>query len=160
MEDLVNKYPNLYAEMKVIGAEFMAEYREEQLAQSLSQRASVPDSMAPEIIADDHVIHLVFSLAYYWYYVENGRRPGLRPPLHKIIDWVERTGLAEGKDISVKSLAFLIARKIGNEGTKGKHVVQTVVARNAERWIERCRIAAIKDVNTRVRLIFSKLGKA
>ena len=52
----------------------------------------------------------------YIYYLEKGRKPGKRPPMKVIEQWITDKGLIlEG--ISKKSLAFLIARKIGEEGT-------------------------------------------
>jgi hypothetical protein len=53
-----------------------------------------------------------------WKYIrvlETGRKPGKRPPMQPILEWVETK--VRPTDISAKSLAFLIARKIGKEGT-------------------------------------------
>jgi len=53
-------------------------------------------------------------------YVEqlvNGRAPGKFPPLEEIEKWIEDKGI-QAIDISVSSLAFLIARKIAREGTE------------------------------------------
>jgi hypothetical protein len=48
----------------------------------------------------------------------NGRKPGTPPPSEAIGQWLINKGIAARleKDISVSSLAFLIARKIGREG--------------------------------------------
>lgn len=48
--------------------------------------------------------------------LEHGRRPGKMPPVQTILQWVEQRGI-NPPDISQKSLAFLIARKIGREGS-------------------------------------------
>ena len=48
-----------------------------------------------------------------------GRKPGAFPPIKAIEQWIIDKGIAGiGKQIKVSSLAFLIARKIANEGTK------------------------------------------
>lgn len=50
--------------------------------------------------------------------LEHGRKPGKQPPSEAIEEWLVAKGIAarvEG-DISVSSLAYLIARKIGREG--------------------------------------------
>ena len=50
--------------------------------------------------------------------LETGRKPGRFPPRDEIEKWIKEKGLAaniEG-EISVSSLAFLIARKISREG--------------------------------------------
>jgi len=52
--------------------------------------------------------------------LETGRAPGKQPPSQAIEQWIKDKGIAsriEGK-ISISSLAFLIARKIGREGWK------------------------------------------
>lgn len=50
--------------------------------------------------------------------LEFGRKPGKQPPSEAIEQWIRDKGIAARleKDISVSSLAYLIARKIGREG--------------------------------------------
>jgi hypothetical protein len=48
-----------------------------------------------------------------------GRKPGKFPPIKAIEQWIKDKGIAGiGKQIKISSLAFLIARKIAQEGTK------------------------------------------
>jgi hypothetical protein len=53
----------------------------------------------------------------YIYYLENGRRPGKRPPKDVIRKWIDDKGIVPRDNISKDSLAFLIARKMGEEGS-------------------------------------------
>lgn len=70
------------------------------------------DSIRQEV--EDNVLR-IYALDYI-FYVENGRANGKRPPTKAIEQWITDKGLIlEG--ISKKSLAYLIARKIGEEGT-------------------------------------------
>lgn len=149
--------------MTAIGKEFLGEYRVELLSRSLSQSAALADSMFPQIIADPHALHLAIGLAGYWYYVEYGRRPGKQPPIDAMEAWINKTGMVpypdeNGKTPSVRSLAFLIARKIGREGTKGKGIIHDIVERNRTKWTDRIRRAASADVDNRVKTIFKKLA--
>jgi hypothetical protein len=61
----------------------------------------------------DNVLR-VYALDYI-YYIKHGRKPGKKPPLKAIEDWIDAKGLIY--DISKRSLAFLIQRKIAEEGT-------------------------------------------
>ena len=57
----------------------------------------------------------------YWYYVDQGRKPGKYPPYTSEVDgilhWV-LTKIPKQPDIKDTSLAFLIARKIAKKGTR------------------------------------------
>jgi hypothetical protein len=57
---------------------------------------------------------VIFSSWKYFTVLETGRKPGKQPPRDKIEEWVVQRGI--GGD-NPKSLAFLIARKIGEEGS-------------------------------------------
>jgi len=61
----------------------------------------------------------VVSIASYAAPVEYGRKPGKWPPRDAIEYWVRRK-LKITNDAEVRSVAFLIARKIGTKGTKQK----------------------------------------
>lgn len=66
--------------------------------------------------------------------LETGRKSGKFPPINAIEQWIKDKGIAnriEGQ-ISISSLAFLIARKIANEGWKrqeygGVELISSVV---------------------------------
>ena len=67
----------------------------------------------------------------YWFYVEEGRRSGKTPPIKNIYEWIQNKREIQSKFISkstdriaaTKSLAYVIARKIGREGTRAKPFV-------------------------------------
>ena len=67
------------------------------------EATSTPDSGT--IWAEDYTEYLV-----------DGRGKGKFPPIDKIKQWIKDKGIQS--DIPVNSLAFLIARKISQEGTK------------------------------------------
>ena len=57
----------------------------------------------------------IFSTEKYFTVLETGRKPGKMPPISAIEEWVKNKPIAS--DINPRSLAFLIARKIGEEGS-------------------------------------------
>lgn len=58
---------------------------------------------------------VIYSTEKYFTVLETGRKPGKQPPTEPIRKWIKSKGIAT--DISEKSLAYLIARKIGKEGS-------------------------------------------
>lgn len=77
------------------------------------------------------------------YFVEVGRQPGRQPPTAPIVEWMiakrldKRLARAAGRDgrgrfkslsrKRLESIAYLIARKIGRDGTKGTRVLERAV---------------------------------
>lgn len=68
------------------------------------------------IETDDHSGKLIDGAGYTYWGWEYGRRPGLMPPRAAIEQWIEDKGIVP-QGITKQSLAFLIQRKIGREGT-------------------------------------------
>lgn len=65
---------------------------------------------------DEHSGKLIDGAGYTYWGWEHGRAPGLMPPREAIEKWIEAKGIIP-TGISKSSLAFLIQRKIGREGT-------------------------------------------
>ena len=63
---------------------------------------------------DGKRLQIYSSWPYIWV-LEDGRKPGKMPPVDSLIGWVERK--VQPVDASARTVAFLIARKIGRDGT-------------------------------------------
>ena len=77
----------------------------------------------------DNIFELYFDLPPYFYFAENGRRPGKFPPPYAILKWVQFKRLVpkpgrDGKVPSTNQLVYLISRKIATKGTEGKHLFE------------------------------------
>lgn len=60
-----------------------------------------------------------FFYVDYGKYVESGRRPNDRqPPINPILRWIEQKGITPRDGISKRSLAYIIARSIGEDGIR------------------------------------------
>jgi hypothetical protein len=75
------------------------------------------------------------SMLDYWEALDKGRKPGKQPPINKIKEWLTypnpraKLGLKGVSNVNiaeVNSLAFLIARKIGEKGTEGNNFASDV----------------------------------
>lgn len=58
---------------------------------------------------------VIYSTEKYFTVLETGRKPGKQPPLDPILKWIQAKNITT--DIKDRSLAYLIARKIGKEGS-------------------------------------------
>ena len=77
----------------------------------------------------DNLFEVNFDLPPYFYFAENGRRPGKFPPPDAILKWVQFKRLVprpgrDGKVPSTNQLVYLISRKIATKGTEGKHLFE------------------------------------
>lgn len=70
---------------------------------------------------NDQRFLISFELEDYWKYVEYGRKSGKMPPISAIEDWIRVKPVipdsTSGRIPDTRQLAFLIARKIGRDGT-------------------------------------------
>lgn len=77
------------------------------------------------ITLNDTTLSVSFEMEDYWKYVEYGRGPGKQPPIDKIEEWIRVKPIIpnpiNGKIPDTRQLAYLIARKIGREGTPAQH---------------------------------------
>jgi len=80
-------------------------------------------------------INLKINMLEYWQFVENGRRAGKMPPVSALIEYVQnkrelqsKISNARDKIAATKSLAYVIARKIGQKGTKAQPFVQPAIS--------------------------------
>lgn len=80
------------------------------------------------ITLNDTTFSVVFELEDYWKYVEYGRGPGKMPPIKAIESWVRVKPIVPdsrtGKVPNTKQLAYLIARKIGRDGTPAQRPLE------------------------------------
>ena len=90
------------------------------------------NSVETVVRRNDDEFTVSINLEDYWYYVENGRKPGRFPPVSKILEWVRVKPVipytdSRGRLPTEEQLAFLISRKIAEQGTEGKHILYETV---------------------------------
>ena len=107
---------------------------------------------------NDSAYSVIFSMEDYWWYVENGRKAGKRPPMDKILEWIKIKPIlpkpSSEKLPTPNQLAFLIARKIGEEGTEGTGDLSYSIEKVFERYREKIYTAIYDDVDNAVIKIF------
>ena len=91
------------------------------------------NSVETVVRRNDDEFTVSINLEPYWYYVENGRGPGKFPPIDKILEWVRVKPVipytdSRGRLPTEEQLAFLISRKIAEQGTEGRNVLAETVS--------------------------------
>ena len=94
---------------------------------------------------------IIFNAPAYWKYVNDGRRPGKMPPVNVIADWVRRRNitpyaLKNGKLPTTDQLAFMIAKKIGRDGTTGIHFLEKSIDEQKSYWDDKISEAISNDI--------------
>lgn len=108
------------------------------LSQNLQEDNSIASgkldsSIAFRAFSTNNQLGINIEMEDYWVYVDEGRKAGRMPPVSKIEQWLSypnvRSKISQGNDApiqNVEGLAYVIAKKIGREGTKGNDFATNV----------------------------------
>lgn len=144
------EWKNLKEALDAYGQVLEDEYREQIADKDAFASGRLFDSVKHIVQVNDTTIELSLELEDYWKWVEEGRAPGKFPPLDKIEEWIRVKPVApypdsKGKVPSNEQLAFLIGRKIAQEGTEGKHLLEDAMESTRD-WMELIEEGIDKDV--------------
>ena len=90
------------------------------------------NSVETVVRRNDDEFTVTINLEDYWIFVENGRGPGKFPPIDKILEWVRIKPVipysdSRGRLPTEEQLAFLISRKIAEQGTEPRRVLAETI---------------------------------
>lgn len=95
------------------------------------------NSISFDVEVEGGIVSLNVYANDYFKWVDQGRPPGKQPPMWKILKWTDNRGIhprstgipqrSFGLPRADRSLAFLIARKIGMEGIKPANILSTTI---------------------------------
>lgn len=110
---------------------------------------------------DEQTIHVGLDLAAYWRAVEKGTDPHA-VPLDALREWIRMKPVVpmpdrNGRVPSIRSLAYLIGRKIAREGTQGTHDLERATAEVGDGFRERLRAAVEADVKRNVTIMLTNI---
>ena len=123
MDKLID-LPHVQAVMEEMAIAIRNEYQDNLIRNDRIASGDLLNNIEYEITRGDFTYTIYVKMKDYWYYVENGRKAGKMPPIDNILNWITVKPVlprpnAKGKLPTPQQLAFLIARKIGEEGTEG-----------------------------------------
>ena len=97
----------------------------------------------------------------YWKYVEHGRKAGKFPPLSKIEEWIKVKPVIprpyNGILPTEKQLAFLIGRKIAQEGIEPKNVLKRTEDEVRDDMIMSIKQAIMEDIQEDINTVLVTL---
>lgn len=126
-------FANTRAVLDRYGKVLVQVYRQALSSKGKDASHDLSNSVRSQIREDSNNIYVELRLLDYWYYVEYGRRSvkqnpaALPPPTNAILKWIRIKPVKprNGKKISVKSMAYLIGRKIWRDGIPATHLLRT-----------------------------------
>ena len=123
MDKLID-LPHVQAVMEEMAIAIRNEYQDNLIRNDRIASGDLLNNIEYEITRGDFTYTIYVKMKDYWYFVENGRKAGKMPPIDNILSWIRVKPVlprpnAKGKLPTPQQLAFLIARKIGEEGTEG-----------------------------------------
>lgn len=123
MDKLID-LPHVQAVMEEMAIAIRNEYQDNLIRNDRIASGDLLNNIEYEVTRGDFTYTIYVKMKDYWYFVENGRKAGKWPPIDNILNWIRVKPVlprpnAEGKLPTPQQLAFLIARKIGEEGTQG-----------------------------------------
>lgn len=172
MNDLIN-----FDELNAILAEYAREAEEMYKYQlSLGNKTAsrkLMDTIKSNVVVGENAYEVTLTLQHYWKYIEGGRKgtesspPGAKykaafPPVKAILDWILVKPVlprpsADGKmeKLRPKSLAYLIGRKIEEEGIEPHPALKTTQEELMKIYRERLSAALGHDVENYIRKLIA-----
>lgn len=158
MEELI-KWTNLRRVLAEYGEALRNEYQDNLIRDGKIASGNLLNSVEYQVEDKGRVISLSLRMEDYYKWVEEGRGPGKFPPPDKMLEWIRIKPIIPddrgGRLPTEQQLAFLIGRKIAEEGIEGGHQLQRARASLKEEWESKIDEAISKDIYEGLEIIFS-----
>lgn len=149
--DTLFRFDNLARVMAEYATELEYAYKTKLETEDKIASGRLVSSVSSYVDMGDGTYEVVLQMEDYWKYVENGRGPGKYPPIDKILEWIEVRQIMptpyNGKLPTEKQLAFLIARKIGEEGIEPTNLLTETIDQINEEYAVKIEEAINDDLS-------------
>ena len=128
---------------------------------NMSQYYELKDKISFKVDVSGNLFEVTFNAPEYWKYANYGRPPGKIPPVSAIEEWITRRRIVPESNTSTPnatSLAYVIARKIGKEGTIGTNFLEKSLDEQKEYWMSTISAAIGEDILEETDSWLSPLG--
>lgn len=151
MDELV-KFDNLKRVLEEFAIEVRNKYQDNLIENNRIASGNLLNTVEYKVKSGNNSYSVVLNLQDYWWYVENGRRSGKYPPIDNILNWIKIKPILpkpndKGKLPTPEQLAFLISRKIADEGTEGTKDLTSAINDIYNVFREKIYMAISKDID-------------
>lgn len=152
------EYPHLAEVLREFADYFRNDYEQRLIGHDRYATGELLESIRTEVRAGGTTYEVVVHLRDYWKYIEDDTRPHFPPP-DALLRWVQvkptlpRPFILNGKEVSPKSLAYLVGRKISSVGTKGTHDLADAKKDTMDTFKRRVREALGHDLRDWIRKV-------
>lgn len=160
MEDRIMKWTNLEKVLTDYAIELRNKYQDNLINNDRIATGDLLNSCEYIIEKDNIQISVSLKLQDYWKYVEYDTKPHW-PPVDKIMDWIKVKPVLprpdkNGKLPTPQQLAYLIGKKISEEGTKGSNDLHSAVEEINTKYEQLIETAILKDVDEMATVVFTQ----
>lgn len=149
MEDWI-RFDNVINVMGQYGNDVVNTYRQSLEDNDKKASGNLISSIGYDIQIDGNHLRCELNMADYYYYVENGRKAGKFPPPDKILEWIQVKPVKpyekNGRIPTEKQLAYLIGKKISEEGIKPSPILEATLNILNEKYMPLFHEAVQKDI--------------
>lgn len=153
-------FDNLRALLNDYGQRAEAYYRERLANEGRNASHTLSESVHYKLRQDGNTFEVSLDLAKYWYWVEEGRKPGKFPPPDKILEWVRVKPIVPLSTMprvrTENSLAYLIGRKIARKGIPASHALREAVRRTDNELLDKITAALSADLMQRINYVVAE----
>jgi hypothetical protein len=123
---------NLLNSIDNLGKDIIADITKRLLDADKKATGNLINSLSYEVLQTVDGIMLRILTADYFKYVDEGRKPGSKqPPTSSILPWIQSKGISfiskNGAMVKPESMAFVIAKSIGEKGIKPLNIKDNVI---------------------------------
>lgn len=148
---------NVMATLEQYAQEVRNQYQDNLILNDRIASGDLLNSVEYQVVQNGMTYEVQLRLQDYWKYVEYGTKPHF-PPVDKILEWIMVKPVLprpndKGDLPTPKQLAFLIARKISQRGTRGSEDLEEALLDINYKYREKLVIALHQDMDVLMKVV-------
>lgn len=157
--DGIIRWDNLQRVLGEFAVELRNRYQDNLIRDGKIAGGDLLNNAEYKVESGDRSVEVSLRLEDYWKWVEEGRGPGKFPPPDRIMEWIRVKPVIpdnrNGRLPTERQLAFLIGRKISEEGIKPGHQLREAMSDIMGEFESRIDEAISRDIDAGFDILFS-----